>query len=155
MNFIKFFSINILLLVIVSTTGIAQDISQVMFINELDRKETATYGDALRLLKFQIGIISDSDFDSYFFKGYHYDMELTKGKAARIVAWYLRLKQSLMYNIFKTERYAYRACVAEKFFSTDGSENDLMSGSELIELFSRVNERVNKIENDNEIESER
>jgi hypothetical protein len=57
-----------------------------------------------------------------------------------MAARFLNLKQSLMYNIFGIERYAYRACLADNLFSGDGSENDLISGSELIELFSRVNE---------------
>ena len=148
MKFVKIFYINILLLVVLSATGIGQDISQIIFLNELDNKSVATYADALRMFRFQVRTIPGADFDSeaYFHKGYFDDLPLTKGMASLMIARILLLNNSFMYNIlynlfgFEIERYAYRACIAEKLFSADGSENDLMSGSELIELFSRVHE---------------
>jgi hypothetical protein len=124
--------------VILSAAGIGQDISQIEFINELDGRSVATYADALRMFRFQVRTIPGSG--SYLLKGYYDDLKLTKGTASLMIARYLKLKQSLMYRIFDIERYAYRACLAEKFFSIDGSENDLMSGSELIELFTKIDE---------------
>ena len=135
MKFIKVFSINILLLMILSAVGVGQDISQITFINELDGKSSATYSDALSMFRFQAGASN-----SYMLSGYSDDSKLTKGMVSLMAARFLNLKQSLMYNIFGIERYAYRACLADNLFSGDGSENDLISGSELIELFSRVNE---------------
>ena len=137
MKLIKVFWINILLLMILSSFGISQDISSIVFINELDAKRTATYGDALRMFEFQEGT---SRSGSYMLKGYNDDVRLTKGMASLMTARYLKLNKSLMYKIFDIERYAFRACLADKFFSIDGSENDLMSGPELIELFSKINE---------------
>ena len=134
MRFIKNFTLNILLLSVLSVSGIAQDISQIIFINELDGKTVANYGDALRMFGFQ-----ERTSDSYMLKGYNNDARLTKGMASLMTARFLQLKKSTMYRIFGTERYAYRACVADKLFSIDGSENDLMSGLELIELFSKIN----------------
>ena len=138
MKFIKIFCINILLLAALSAAGFGQDMLQIAFINELDGKSVATYGDALRMFRFQVRTIEGSD--SYLIKGYYDDLRLTKGMASLMIARFLHLNKSLMYNIFRGERYAYRACLAEKLFSRDGCENDLMTGPELIELFSRVNE---------------
>ena len=60
--------------------------------------------------------------------------------ASLMAARFLNLKKSLMYNKFDIERYAYRACLAHKLFSEFGSENDLMSGPELIEFFTKIDE---------------
>ena len=143
MKFIKVFFINILMLIVISATGISQDIAPLLFINELDGKETATYGDALRIFRLQVRTIQGSE--SYLLKGYYDDLPLTKGMISLMVARYLKLievepRNSLMYNIFGSERYAYRACLADKLFSEFGSENDLMSGGELIELFAKIDE---------------
>jgi len=124
---------------VLSTNGIGQDISSIVFINELDGKKTATYGDALRMFEFQ-EITSGSD--SYMLKGYNDEARLTKGMASLMMARSLKLNKSFMYNIFDIERYAYRACLADKFFSEFGSENDIMSGSELIELFAKLDEFI-------------
>jgi hypothetical protein len=45
-----------------------------------------------------------------------------------------------MYLIFDTERYAYKACIANGIFSPGGSENDKMTGPELIDLLSRISD---------------
>ena len=141
MKFVKIFCVNIFLLMILSVTGIGQNISQITFINELDVKSAAAYGDALSMFRFQEGTASVSN--SYMLSGYSDESKLTKGMASLMMARYLNLKKSLMYNIFGTERYAYRACLADNLFSGYGSENDLMSGAELIELFSKVKEFKN------------
>jgi len=156
MKYIKTIFITILLLTIVSSDVMSQkkrqkkkqqqtreprqavDIQQIMFINELDTKSVATYADAFRIFRFQVRIIKGSK--SYLLKGYLDEFPLTKGMASLMAARFLQLNNSLMYKIFETERYAYRECVAEKFFSADGSENDIMSGPELIELFTKVGE---------------
>ncbi|MCL1864179.1 MAG: hypothetical protein FWF73_00010 [Spirochaetes bacterium] len=135
MKFIKIFYINILLLGVLSSTAVSQDISQITFINELDGKSAATYGDALRMFEFQ-----ERNSNLYMLKGYNNDARLTKGMASLMTARYLKLNKSLMYKIFDIERYAYRACLADKFFSIDGGENDLMSGPELIELLAKIND---------------
>ena len=141
MKFINILCINILLLMILSASGISQDdISSIMFINELDAKKTATYGDALRM--FQAKTIPESG--SYLLEGYYDNLPLTKGTASLMIARYLKLNKSLMYNIFDIKRYAYRACLADELFSEFGSENDMMSGSELIELFTKVDEFIER-----------
>jgi len=139
MRFTKFFFINIILLILLSSSVIAQDMVQIMYINELAGRKETTYGDALRMFRFQVGAISDSD--AYLDRGWLDDFILTKGMLALLITkHYLKLNKSLMHRLFETERYAYRACVAEKFFPEDGSENDLMSGPELIEFFEKIGE---------------
>ena len=152
MKFTKIIFINILLFAVLSSTGIGQDMiteaeedlssgftqdmQQIMLIIELEGKSVTTYGDALRMFGFQ----AETSSGSYRLKGYNDYSKLTKGMVSLMAAKYLYLKKSLLYRIIETERYAYRACVAEKLFSADGSENDLMSGPELIEFFAKVGE---------------
>jgi formylmethanofuran dehydrogenase subunit E-like metal-binding protein len=139
MKFIKIIFINILLLTLLSSSGIGQDMTQIMFLNELDGQSAATYADALRMFRFHLQIRPEGS-PTYLLKDYFDEVPLTKGMASLMMCRYIKLKKSLMYNIFDTERYAYRACLAEKFFSEYGSENDIMSGSELIEFFAKVGE---------------
>ena len=138
MKLVRVFLINILLLMVLSASLTAQDISPLLYINELDAKKTATYGDALRMFRFQVRTVPGSK--EYMLKGYFDDFPLTKGVISLMVARYLGLNKSLLFNIFGTERYAYKACLADKLFSELGSENDLMSGADLIELFTRIDE---------------
>ena len=153
MKHIKVFLSSILLLTILSSSGISQDteqtetdrdipvivnqnMPQITFLSELDGKKTATYGDALRMFGFKAG----ADSGAYSLKGYSEYSKLTRGMVSLMTARHLKLNDSLMYRIFDIERYAYRACLAEKFFSRDGSENDVMTGPQLIELFGKIYE---------------
>jgi hypothetical protein len=65
---------------------------------------------------------------------------MRKGVAARLLARYLGLTDSLLYDIFGSERYAFRACVAAGIMVADGSEWDAVSGEELLEIMRRVAE---------------
>lgn len=124
----------------------AQDVTQVAFLSELDSKTSATYGDALILFKLQSGSSistkgkTSSTGESYVLKGYAEGDTLTKGMASLMTARYLDLSGSFMYMILDIERYAYKACIANKIFSADGSENDKISGPELIEMFSKISD---------------
>lgn len=129
---------------LISLSGIvySQDVTQIAFLSELDKKSSATYGDALVIFKLQGGgsaKISAKN-DPLSLKGYTEKDTLTKGMASLMAARYLDLKGSLMYRIFHTQRYAYRACIAGGIFSGDGSENDRMSGPELIEMLSKISD---------------
>ena len=121
-----------------SSDEIDQDVAVIMFINELDVKKTATYGDALSMFGFQP---ANPQTGSYRLKSYEDDSPLTKGMASLMTARYLKLNNSLMYNFFGIERYAYRECWSNGLFDELKSENDRMSGPELIELFAKINKR--------------
>ena len=136
----------ILILYVLPLNAFSQDISQVTFLGELDKKAGATYGDALTMFNIQSGSsvsgkgASASKTEMFALKGYTDTAPLTKGMASLMTAKYLNLGGSFMYAILKTERYAYKACLANEIFSKNESENDRMSGPELIELFSRISD---------------
>ena len=117
---------------------IRPEVAAIMFINELDVKKKATYGDALRMFGFQP---ENPQAGPYRLKSYKDDSPLTKGMASLMTVRYLKLGNSLMYNFLDIERYAYRECCSDGLFDELKSENDRMSGPELIELFTKINER--------------
>lgn len=111
----------------------SQDVSFITKMSELDKKVTATYGDALLVFR-ELG-------GKEITLNYKDDQPLTRGMAALMTARYLNLNDSLMYNLFGTERYAFQACVAAGLMREDGSENDLMSGTEFLALMSSISAR--------------
>ena len=99
-------------------------------LSDIDQKVTATYGDALTLFKAE----TRKDVSLNYKK----DEPLTRGMVALMAAKYLDLKGSFMYNLFGSQRYAVRACIAEELMEPDSSASDLMSGAELIEVLARI-----------------
>jgi hypothetical protein len=146
MKTIRILSITFIAILFSAGITFSQDITQVTFLSELDNKSTATYGDALIMFKLQSGSSvsakgrSSSGKESYALQGYTEADTLSKGMASLMTARYLDLGGSFMYLILDIERYAYKACIANGIFSPDGSENDKMSGPELIELFSKISD---------------
>jgi len=140
------FYITFILILSFSKVSFSQDVTQVTFLSELDAKIIATYGDALILFKLQSGgsrhssKISNIKIESYSLTDYDESTILTKGMASLMTAKYLNLGGSFMYLIFGTERYAYKSCIANGIFSEGGSENDKLTGPELIELLSRISD---------------
>lgn len=134
--------ISAVLMFILSTASFAQDMNQIEFLSSLDQKQTATYGDAIRLFALQEGkksaeVLSGTGIE---LGGYSQGDTLTKGMLAKMTARYLDLGGSLMYLIFGTERYAYRACIAYGIMRADGSENDIISGPELVEVMGKISD---------------
>ncbi len=127
---------------ILSTVSFAQDVSQIEFLSLLDKKQTATYGDAIRLFALQEGKKSAEALTGTGIElgGYSQGDTLTRGMLAKMTAHYLDLGGSLMYLIFGTERYAYRACIAYGIMRGGGSENDIISGPELVEVMGKISD---------------
>ena len=137
-----------------SAASFSQDMSQLDFMSGLDDKTTVTYGDAVKMFRYQAGAAASKAEASapkkkgaaiqgseiFSLSGYSESAALTRGMAALMTAKYLDLGGSFMYLIFGTERYAYRACIANGIMISDGSENDIFSGPELLELFSKIDE---------------
>lgn len=146
MKKIQIFYITLAAIISLTGSSFSQDVTQVTFLSELDNKSTATYGDALIMFKLQSGNSvsvkrkSSAGSESFALQGYTEADTLTKGMASLMTARYLDLGGSFMYLILDIERYAYKACIANRIFSPDGSENDKMSGPELIELFSKISD---------------
>jgi len=144
--------IRLLLLCIIcaGSTLLAQDMGSLAFINDLADKKTATFGDAVKLFVVTLdrnsaGFRQDLNVLKKAGVATGYDIKekapLRKGVVARMAARYLKLDDSLWYDLFGTERYAFRACVAAEIMIVDGSEWDTVSGEELIEIMRRVGDR--------------
>jgi hypothetical protein len=83
----------------------------------------------------RLGILKQS-------KNYARNKVLNRGMMAGMIVRHLKLKDSLLYLIFRTERYAYRACVAAGIMDFDSSEWERLSGEELLEVMRLVGERM-------------
>jgi hypothetical protein len=129
-----------------------QTIQNVTFVHEISEKDAVSFGDTVRFLVLIIGreptntLARDLDIlkGAGITKGLNYteDIPMKKGMLAIIIADYLKLGDSLIYMIFKTQRYAFRACIANDIMDYDASEYDSISGGELIEIMSKVSERA-------------
>ena len=138
----------VLMTALLALSGYSQNSDEIGWLGEIDKKEAVTYGDALKLFMLQSGRKpstfeknqGDLAAEGIALDGYSEEDELTKGMLSKMTAVYLDLGGSLMYMIFGTERYAFRACMANGIFGQDGSENDRLSGPEMIEAFSKISE---------------
>ncbi|MFH0975302.1 MAG: hypothetical protein V1874_05905 [Spirochaetota bacterium] len=127
----------------------AQNLQSIEFINNVADKDKALYADGINFFMLVTGKKIQSFEENIRVlnrEGITTGITLTKnsplrrGALALMLARYLRLGDSLFYKIFGTERYAYRACAANKLMSYDGSEWETLSGGELIEIMTNVSE---------------
>ncbi|HOT45918.1 MAG TPA: hypothetical protein PLM53_15330 [Spirochaetota bacterium] len=135
-------------LILLFSFGNAQEIN---FINALAEKKTVSFEDGVKIYMYTLGKFpAGFDADVAYLKSikllkasrYDKDKPLRRGMLALMVARHLKLKSSLFFLIFDTERYAHRACVGEKIMAANTSELDTMSGDELLEVIARVSERM-------------
>jgi len=145
-NFFKY--IITISLVLISLTAFSQSTNQIDILNRLDVKKQATFGDAVKLFSLQIDNRSGSfaaDLAKLKSQGliknsYTEGKSLTKGNIALLTAKYIKLSDNLFYKVFGSERYAFRACVAAGIMKTDSSENDMVTGPQLIEILSKISQ---------------
>ncbi len=140
----------IIIIFLSAISSYTQDIGSLSYIHELGKKETATFGDAVSMFVLtlnkkaenfntnisilkSLNVIPETDYSE--------STPLRRGMLASIIAKYLDLKDSLFYRIFKSERYAFRACIADNIMDANMSEWDKISGDELIEIMSIVAEK--------------
>lgn len=71
-------------------------------------------------------------------KGVEADTPLTKGILAYMIAKQTGITHSLMFNIFKSKRYAVSACIDAGYLPPNSGEYDPVSGVELLEVLGRV-----------------
>ncbi|MBN2402332.1 MAG: hypothetical protein JXN64_08010 [Spirochaetes bacterium] len=117
----------------------AQAFDEVAFLDNLSKKDKATVGDALKLFELVIGKKEPLSKD-----GPANNAVLKKGFISLKVANALNLTDSVVFTLFKSERYAFRACVAHGLLNADASEYDTMSGEELIEFLTLASEYKDK-----------
>ncbi|MBP7602568.1 MAG: hypothetical protein KBA15_01465 [Spirochaetes bacterium] len=131
--------------------AVAQDMTNINFYAELGDRPVATVGDAVKLFALTMGqkprdfntgkqyLVKEGVFPD---KSYAESDPLRRRTAAYMAARYLKLGDSLMYSMFKNERYAVVACGANGIMPADKSEWDVLSGAELMEIVARVAERA-------------
>ncbi len=126
-------------------------VADVAYINTVADKPVATVGDGMKLYVLSLGI-DGGDFKANMnlllkagilkHTDYIETAPLRRGTLARMIARHLKLNDSFFFNLFGTERYAFRACIAEEIMDYDGSEWDKLSGGELLEILRRVSEKT-------------
>jgi hypothetical protein len=138
----------IVTVLLVCTAGFGQEIN---FINELSGKKVVTFGEGIKMYLYTLGkapagfeanVQSLKDLKLLKLKSYDENKPLHRGMLALIVARHLKLKGSLLYLMFDTERYAHRACVADRIMDVSTSELDKLTGDELLEVMAIVSERM-------------
>jgi hypothetical protein len=129
----------------------AQDMQQIQFIHLLADKPAASFSDAVTFMTIAAGVQpKDFTFNLQFLKNrniargidYPAPAPLRRGTLSLMIARHLGLSDSLLYMVFGTGRYAFRACVAEGIMDHEGSEWDILSGGELIEIMNKTIERA-------------
>jgi hypothetical protein len=127
----------------------AQNIANIEFINTVADKDKASFADGILFFIMTTGKKAQSFEENIKIlnkAGITSGITLTKdsplrrGALALMLARHLNLGDLLLYKIFRTERYAYRACAANNIMSYDGSEWDTLSGGELVEIMTKVSE---------------
>ena len=152
------FRLLIVVLLLVTVPLLAQrsrrgdTVKNVTFVHEIAEKDAVNFGDTVRFLVLILGKEPTNTLasDLAILKGagitaglqYAESIPMKKGMLALILADYLKLGDSLFYMIFKTQRYAFTACIANGIMDYDASEYDSVSGGELIEIMSKVSERA-------------
>lgn len=128
-----------------TTPLLSQDISEITAITGIADKPSATFSDAVNLLvivsgeKAQGDVMKTSGIQNVI-RGMNYKASdpLRRGALALMIARHLELRGTLLYSIFRTERYAYKVCVKNHVMDSDGSEWDRLSGGELVEIMRKV-----------------
>ena len=140
-----------LVAMLVAMPALAQDTGNINYYAELGDRPVATVGDAVKLFALTMGqkpknfeagkqyLIKEGVFPD---KSYAEGDPLRRRTAAYMAARYLKLGDSIMYSIFKNERYAVTACGANEIMPADKSEWDVLSGAELMEIVARTAERA-------------
>jgi hypothetical protein len=127
----------------------AQNTSNITIINEIADKDQVTYSDGVYFFLLIMGKTPgsfDNNIETLNQEGIttgialNEDSPLRRGALALMMARHLNLNDSLLFMIFKTERYAYRSCIANGIMNQNGSEWDKISGGELIEIMTRVSD---------------
>lgn len=139
--------VSFLLMLVFATPLLSQDISEITTINTIVDKPAASFSDAVKLFVLVSGGRSTGHDDSMRLAGvqkvvrgmnYRAEDPLRRGALALMIARHLDLRGTLLYSIFRTERYAYKVCVKNHVMESDGSEWDRLSGGELVEIMRKV-----------------
>ncbi|MEJ5361554.1 MAG: hypothetical protein WHV26_05775 [Spirochaetota bacterium] len=132
----------ILVFLFMATAAFAQS---AMLAIKLAEKPVATVEDAVTLFMLSTDGKSEGyakDAEALHAKGilpkvYDPDTPCTMGILAYMIAKQKNIKHSLMFNIFKSQRYAVFACIAAGYLPSNAGEHNKLSGVELLEVMGR------------------
>ncbi len=149
------FSAGLLLLAVLYSYGVinlqSQGLGSLDYIHELGEKKTATIDDAFRIFlltiekdpgTFKNNMTTLSKMNLIKRTDYTKNAPVRRGLVAYMIAKHLKLKDSLMFLVFRSERYAHRACAAEDIMTFNQSARDFLSGDELIEIMGLVGRKL-------------
>ncbi|MGQ9842895.1 MAG: hypothetical protein ACUVRK_04945 [Spirochaetota bacterium] len=117
-----------------------------MFAVKLAQKPIATVEDAVTLFMLSTdgkstGYTKDAETlkqQKLLPKVYDAHAPATMGLVAYMIAKKENLKHSLMFNIFKSQRYAVFACIAAGYVPASAGEHSKLSGVELMEIMGKL-----------------
>jgi hypothetical protein len=141
---------SVIILIVLLSVSFA-NAQEINFINSLADKKVVSFEDGVKMFIYTLGKApAGFDADVAYLKSikllkakkYDKNKPLSRGMLALMVARHLKLKGSLFFLIFDTERYAHRACVAENIMPATTSELDRLTGDELLEVMAMVGERM-------------
>lgn len=122
------------------------------YLEELSRKEKASYQDAVYLIMAYTGKLKEnSDFNDNIDslkKEYPKlrikkpDKDLRMGDLAYLICKVKNIKGGIWYTVSKTGRYATRELIYKNIFPQGVSEWDIVSGMELLNTMGKVAENV-------------
>ncbi|MCX7679632.1 MAG: hypothetical protein N2316_10495 [Spirochaetes bacterium] len=127
-----------------------QSVADIEFINHVADLPTARVNDAVTLFTMFYGTHKRDFHTNVAFlrtkgiilpKTVKSDDPLRRGTLALMAAQYLKLSDSFMYRIFSTKRHAVVACIADGIMVLSGSEWDILSGGELVEVMRKIAEK--------------
>ncbi len=146
-----FVLIALLSLPLIAQEGGFQSVADIEFVNEIADAPMARVKDAVGLFAMFYGA-RRPDFQNNVAllrnkgiplpEGIQENAPLRRGLLALLAARYLHLGDSFMYRIFHTKRHAVTACVAGGIMESSGSEWDILSGGELVEVVRKVAEKA-------------
>lgn len=136
---------------LIAQEGGFQSVADIEFVNQVADLPLARVKDAVGLFAMFYGV-RRPDFQNNIAllrskgipvpDGLQENDALRRGTLALLAAQYLRLGDSFMYRIFHTKRHAVTACVAGGIMEASGSEWDILSGGELVEVVRKVAEKA-------------
>ncbi len=146
-----FVLIALISLPLIAQEGGFQSVADIEFVNQVADAPMARVKDAVGLFAMFYGN-RKSDFQNNVAllrskgislpEGMQENDPLRRGMLALLAAQYLHLGDSFMYRIFHTKRHAVTACVASGIMEVSGSEWDMLSGGELVEVIRKVAEKA-------------
>ncbi|MCG8569670.1 MAG: hypothetical protein MJB14_05990 [Spirochaetes bacterium] len=140
----------IVIIIFILGSSSVYSLSEIEFIDQLSTKEYATFGDAVLAFcyLYQFEISDDFQHNVVLLKGKfrhwpkkgNIDQILTIGNFSLFAIQYLNIKSGIFYLMTKSGRYASRELVLLDIIPRNTSENEKVTGMELLRFIQKVSE---------------